>query len=128
MTASAPSPAFESPVERVTETPPTVSVVVAWTVETPAVGETRLTVQAPAAVVHLPSAGVNVPGPLGTENVTVVPSGAFTKPPPVFTVTAAVKTCGLPTSFVAVNGVTTIRASTAFDDSFAALQAPSAAR
>ena len=49
-----------------------------------------------------------------------VPFGAFTNPPPLFTVTCAVKTCGEPTSFVAVAGVIEIRASTVENGSQAA--------
>ncbi len=55
-----------------------------------------------------------MPGPPPTiENVTFVPSGAFTNVPvPVSCLTVAVNVCDVPTSFVAVNGLIEILAST----------------
>jgi hypothetical protein len=76
-----------SPVERVSVTPPTLSVVVAWIVVVPAVGELIVTVQSPVVptVVHW-FEPTNAPGPAWIEPVQLVPAGAFVKPPdPSFT-------------------------------------------
>ena len=78
-----------SPVARVSETPPTATVVVARNVVVPAVADVIVTVQSPVAptVAHV-AEPTNEPGPLRMLTVHDVPAGAFTKPPePAFTLT-----------------------------------------
>ena len=81
---------------RVSETPPTDSVVCALTVVTPVTAELRLIVQEPVppAVVH-GFAVVNAPGPLSFVKLICVPFGAFTKPlpSPALMFTCAVNVC-----------------------------------
>src|SRR5262249_54911090 len=100
-------------VSRVSVIPLTETVVCALTVVVPAVDETSVIWQLPVppAVVH-GFGVVKLPGPLSIVKLIDVPFGALTNPPPLFTVTCAVKTCGEPTSFVAVAGVIAIRATT----------------
>src|SRR5690348_10497028 len=78
-------------VVRVSETPPTLTVVLALTVVVPAVGELITTVHAP-----VPPMVVQVDGPtkvavappaFDSEKEITVPSGAFTNPVPEFTLT-----------------------------------------
>src|SRR4051812_33475363 len=78
LVASGLSPAFASPVVRVSETPPTETVVVARSVVVPVVAEVIVTVQLPVArrVLH-EGEPTNEPGPVKIETVQVVPAGAF---------------------------------------------------
>src|SRR5262249_10619429 len=105
-----------SPVARVKATLPTVTVVVAWMVVVPPVGELITTVQDPLPpdVVQLdgPTNVAEAPFEFVTENVITVPSGAFAKPPPAFTFTVPVSVWFAPTGFVAVCGVIWMFAST----------------
>src|SRR6516162_7749482 len=85
--ASGLSPACVSPVARVSETLPTLSVVEAWIVVLPGVGELITTVHEPGAtpfVVQLlgPTNVAVAPPAFDSENVITVPAGAFTKPAP----------------------------------------------
>ena len=81
-------------VARVKETPFTLTVVVAWIVVVPAVGELITTVQEPVAPTVAQFAGpTNVavaPPAFVNENEMTVPAGAFTKPVPSFTFTCPV--------------------------------------
>jgi hypothetical protein len=88
-------------VVRVSETPPTDTVVLALTTVIPVTAEVSVIVQLPVppAVVHGFGAP-SVPGPEAIEKVICVPSGAGTKPPPGFTFTCAVNVCVAPTRFV----------------------------
>ena len=101
-------------VVRVSETPPTESVVLALTTVVPAVVFVSVIVQLPVPpdVVH--GFGVpSVPGPDAIEKVICVPSGAFAVPPlPLSTFTCAVKVWVAPTGFVAVSGEIWMFAST----------------
>jgi len=78
------SPACASPVARVSETPPTVTVVAALTAVVPVVVEVICTVHEPLpfVVVQVFTPLTKLPGPLTLVNVIVVPVGAFTKPAP----------------------------------------------
>jgi len=116
--ASGPSPACASPVARVSETPPTATVVVAWIDVEPAVGELITTMHDPLAlaVVQLlgPTNDADAPPEFVTEKLTTVPAGAFTdpEPEPSFTFTCPVSVCVAPIGFVALEGVTWTFAST----------------
>src|SRR5262249_8992725 len=119
--ASGLSPACVSPVARVSETPPTLTVVVAWIVVVPAVGELITTVQEPdpdapePGVVQLlgPTQTAVAPPELVSEAVIEVPSGAFAnEPDPLLTLTCRVSVWFVPTGFVAVCGVIWMFAST----------------
>src|SRR5262249_20662941 len=112
LAAFALSPAFPSPVERVSGTPPTEPIVDAFSVATPAVEEVRLTEHEPVPPAVVQLAGLTEPGPVTTVKLIVVPFGAVTKPLPSFTFTCAVNVCGVPTSFVAVKGDSGMFAST----------------
>jgi hypothetical protein len=87
-------------VSRCSDTPPTERVVCALTVVIPVTFESRLIWQEPVppAVVH-GFAVVNPPGPLSIVKLIDVPSGAGTKPLPLFTFTCAVNVCVAPTRF-----------------------------
>jgi hypothetical protein len=80
--ASALSPSFASPVDRVNDTPPTVTVVDAFTVVVPVVEELITTVQDPVAatVEQLlgPTNAAVAPPALVIANAIDVPAGAFT--------------------------------------------------
>src|SRR4051794_11705137 len=91
LVASALSPAFASPVARVSETPRTDTFVDAWIDVDPAVGELVVTVQEPVppAVVQLddPTNVAEAPPEFVSEKLITVPSGAFAEPVPSFTFT-----------------------------------------
>src|SRR3954468_20039324 len=84
--ASAESPTFPSPVARVSGTPPTVTVVVAFTVVVPVVEELITTEHEPRpfATEQLlgPTNAAVAPPEFVSENEIDVPFGAFTNPPP----------------------------------------------
>src|SRR5215212_7198146 len=100
------SPGSWSPVVRVSWTPLTVTVVVAWITTVPVTPEVIVSVQLPVVptVVHwLPPTNEAVPDWI--EPVQVVPSGAFVAPVPLLTFTWQVRTWLVPTWFTAVGGV-----------------------
>src|SRR5262249_50133415 len=77
------SPVRPSPVDRVSEPPPTLTVELALTTVVPVVPDEITTVQEPVPpVVVQVFAPTKLPGPLTFVNVIRVPSGAFTYPPP----------------------------------------------
>jgi len=88
---------------RVSDTPPTESVVWALTFVTPVTADVMVVVQLPEppVVVH-DVGGFGVPGPASMVNVISVPFGALTNPPPEpsFTFTCAVNVCVAPMRFV----------------------------
>src|SRR5512132_501907 len=103
--ASAPSPAFASPVSRCNVNPPTTTSVFALTLDEPGAVDTITTVHdpEPPAVTH-ELGPTKLPAPVKTK-VIVVPFGAFTKPPlPVFTFTCPVNVWFFPTGLIADNG------------------------
>src|SRR5712692_8776566 len=65
-------------VVRLSGTPPTVTVVEAFTTVTPATAEVSVVVQEPVAKSVRQLADPSEPGPLKIEKVIVVPAGAFT--------------------------------------------------
>jgi hypothetical protein len=87
--ASALSPTLASPVARDSETPPTVTFVLALTTVVPGVAEVICTVHEPVPplVLQVFTPPTKLPGPLWIENVISVPFGAFTNPLPEFTFT-----------------------------------------
>jgi hypothetical protein len=105
-------------VVRVSETPPTDSVVVALIVVVPAVGELIVIVHEPVPPTVLHELGpTNVavaPPAFVSEKLIVVPGGAFTYPlpSPRFTFTCPVSTWFVPTGFSADGGVISMFAST----------------
>ena len=138
------------PVARVSETPATLNVVVAWMSTEPAVDVVIVIGHCPAAGVVpsmpvrqssrllavppqlLPSSGVVKAAPavlLSSVKITQVPLGAGPKPvapspgapaaSPSSCCTVAVIVCAVPTSFVAVSGLTAIFASTTCNGSHA---------
>ena len=110
------SPAFVSPVDRVSGTPATVTFVVAWIVVVPIVGELITTVHDPVPpdVVQLdgPWKVADAPPAFDSVKLIVVPSGAFTNPVPGLMFTCPVRVCSVETGFVAVCGVIWMLAST----------------
>jgi hypothetical protein len=106
------SPVFESPVERLTVTPPTTGLVEAFTDVTPAVEEFSVTEHEPVVPTVVQDAALRLPGPLTFEKLIVVPTGAFADPDPSSTFTCPVNVCGDPTSFVPDNGEIWMFAST----------------
>jgi hypothetical protein len=114
--ASGLSPAFVSPVDRVSGTPATVTFVVAWIVVVPIVGELITTVHDPVPpdVVQLdgPTNVADAPPAFDSVKLIVVPSGAFTNPVPGLTFTCPVRVCSVETGLVAVCGVIWMFAST----------------
>src|SRR5262249_19824369 len=91
--ASTLSPARPSPLDRVSETPFTVTVVESRTTVTPGVADVICTVHEPVApiVVQVFTPPTNEPGPDRIVTVISVPAGAFTKPVPSFTFTCPVR-------------------------------------
>ena len=87
---------------RVSETPPTDSVVCALTVVTPVTADVRSIVQFPLAFVEQDVADTfpfdSVPGPESIVKLTSAPT-AGTNPVPSFTFTCAVNVCVAPTRF-----------------------------
>ncbi|HXL42523.1 MAG TPA: hypothetical protein VN960_00530 [Gaiellaceae bacterium] len=90
---------------RLTSTPPTDSVSFALTIVVPAVPDVKVIVQLPVPpeVVH-GFAVVNDRGPLTIVKLICVPSGAFAKPEPLFTLTCAVNTWFIDTGLTAEGG------------------------
>jgi len=91
--ASALSPNFASPVARVNDTPPTTTVVDAFTDDVPVVDELITTEhEPPLATVHVagPTKLADAPPEFANANETTVPAGALTNPAPAFTFTCAV--------------------------------------
>jgi hypothetical protein len=89
--ASTLSPSFASPVERVNDTPPTLTVVDAFTVVVPTVDDLITTEHEPVAptVVQLlaPTNAADAPPEFVNANEITVPTGALTNPVPGFTFT-----------------------------------------
>src|SRR5262249_692882 len=119
--AFGPSPTFVSPVVRVSLMPPTSTVVEAWIVFVPGTEEGITTSQVPlpeiwggtgSPVLHVCVFGVAAPEM--TVTVHTVPSGAFTNPLPVPSLTLMwqCSVCSAPTGFVAFSGVIWMFAST----------------
>src|SRR5262249_53399287 len=106
LVASALSPAFASPVVRVSTTPPTVTVVVALTVVVPDSDELMTTVHEPVApdVVQVfgPTKAAAAPPEFVRLKVISVPAGAFAKPEPAFTFTCPVSVWLVETGLIAV--------------------------
>src|SRR5262249_28374219 len=110
--ASNPSPTFESFVSRCRLCPSTVTVVAARTTVVPVTDEAIVAVHPPVPPDVVQVFGLtNVPGPETIEKLIVVPSGAGTRPAPLFTFTVPVRTCVELTMFVAVGGLITMFAS-----------------
>jgi hypothetical protein len=107
------SPGNPSPVVRVSDTPPTLTVVVALITVVPTDADVNVTVQLPVASTVRHGDPAIVPGPLTFVTVMLVPAGAFTKPVPVFTFTCTVKVCVSLIGSVSVAGVIWMFASTA---------------
>ena len=83
--ASALSPNLPSPVERANDTPPTTTVVEAFTDVVPVVGELITTEhEPPVATVHelAPTNAADAPPEFVNANEITVPAGAFTNPDP----------------------------------------------
>src|SRR5215218_262318 len=114
--ASALSPAFASPVVRVSATPLTVTVVDALIVVVPTVVELIVAEQEPVppAVVQLfaPTKAADAPPAFVRPNVMTVPFGALPKPEPEFTFTWAVSTWFVETGLLSVSGAIWMFAST----------------
>src|SRR5215471_8207545 len=110
--AFGPSPMFASPVIRVSTIPFTVTVVDACTTEVPVTAEVITTSQEPVPPDVVQFCDPGVPGPETIVTVQVVPSGAFTGPLPLSTLMWQCKVWFVPTSFVAVGGVSWMFAST----------------
>src|SRR5437868_919920 len=109
------SPKFASPVSRCSVTAPTWTSVPAFTVVVPVVDDVIVAVHDP-----VPPDVVQLPGPTKlavappefvSEKLIVVPFGAFTRPPPLLTLTCAVSVWIVPTGFVAADGVIVMLAS-----------------
>src|SRR5262249_54094078 len=107
-------PGLPSAVVRSSESPRTLTVVVARTTVVPVWSDVIVAVHDPLvpSVVHVLTPFTNDPEPLTIANVIGVPAGASTNPLPGFTFTCAVSTCVVPTGFRAVGGVIWMLAST----------------
>src|ERR1043165_7656948 len=112
LVALGPSLCRPPPVVRVSETPPTDTVVVACSVVVPGVAEVITTSQVPVVPTVVQFCVVGVPGPVRIETVQLVPAGAFTGPVPGSTFTWQCSVWLVPTSFVAGDGVNVMFAST----------------
>ena len=102
------SPTLVSPVARFNVTPPTTTIVDAFTTVVPATAEVICTVQSPVVptVVHVFTPPTKLPGPPTIEKLIVVPAGAFANAPePSFTFTCPVRVWSVLTGFVAVAGL-----------------------
>src|SRR5262245_6345221 len=106
------SPGLPSPVARWSVMPPTMTSVEAFTTVTPLTALVRVTVQLPVAPTVVQLDAESVPGPDTLAKLMTVPAGAFTNPLPVLMLAWPVKTCGEPTSLVAVVGLIWMFAST----------------
>ncbi len=114
LAAFGPSPVFASPVVRVTETPPTETVVVACSVDVPGVADVITTSHVPVAPTAKQIWLTGEPGPDRMLTVQDVPAGAFTNPfpSPASTLMWQCNVWFVPTGFVAVSGVNWMFAST----------------